>query len=457
MPKIMDTITLVGDQPSRTGTPSVLIRDEKDRALLVVATGAPPSAKKGYALGCEFINRNTGERRVNTGTTSSCNFTGPNVGANANTSGSAPAISSTRTAVSRWYGDDGGVAIAATGSVPDYRVTLARMLFTYTQASSHIRSYAAMGHVKSYDAMWDEEQVAGVYGYMELYRSAATVSYGGYGKSAAVMGCVETTGTMTVAANHTIAGLAAISKLTSGLTQTGKTVGVLVDIYDVTNWSDGTSRSKWKYGIYVAANAVTEGARFGELSSSADGSGIALSASQTAALRVHADTGGAALAASNTRAALFRYLIGYAPTGGGDTSMYGAECLVKSIAAVNTIGNQGGVLGHFESQGTVTLTGSINTVRAGVASFLDLAANATVAANTVVSAFGVNPANFGTTMNGRSAIIHVTNPMAGTWGSFLDLSNATGCTQDSAAGATGGKFLKVYLNGVLYTIAMVTA
>jgi hypothetical protein len=202
--------------------------------------------------------------------------------------------------------------------------------------------------------------------------------------------------------------------------------------------------------------AVVEGIRIGELSSSADGSGIPLSATYTAAVRFHADTGSAALASSNTRALLARYLIGTTPEV-ADTSTYGAESLLKIIASYSTTGNSAGILGHIESAGTLTITGSINTTRSGVASFLDLAANATVAANTVVSAFGVNPANFGTTMTGRSAIIHVTNPMSGTWGSFLDLSTATGCTQDSAAGATGGKYLKIYVNGVLYTAALLTA
>lgn len=194
----------------------------------------------------------------------------------------------------------------------------------------------------------------------------------------------------------------------------------------------------------------------GAVSSSADGSGVPLSASVTAALSVCADTGSAALAASNTRAARFRYLIGTTP-GTGDISMYGAESLLKVIASSNTTGNWGGILGHLESQGTLTITGSVNTVRAGVASFLDLASGATVAGSTIVSAFGVNPANFGTTMTGRATIIHVTNPMASTWNSFLELSSATGCTQDTAAGASGHKYLKVYINGTLYTIDCVSA
>lgn len=194
----------------------------------------------------------------------------------------------------------------------------------------------------------------------------------------------------------------------------------------------------------------------GTLSSANDTSGVHLSASTNAAQKVCADTGGAALTAGNVRATLSRFLIGTTP-GAVDVSTYGHESLLKFIASSNVGGNQAGVLGHLESAGTLTLTGTKNTVRAGVASFVDLAENATIAANTVVAAYGVNPANFGTTNNGRTSIIHVTNPMAGTWGSFLDMSDATGLTQNSAAGATGDKFLKVYLNGVLYTIAMVRA
>lgn len=237
---------------------------------------------------------------------------------------------------------------------------------------------------------------------------------------------------------------------------------------------DGSARSELMVGTAAEVVAGSSAARLGSaaalnlaaykgriilgtLSSANDTSGIALSATVNKALAVHADSGGAALTAGNIRAGLSRMLIGTAISSGADISSYGHECLLKSIVSVNAGGNQGGVLGHYESAGTITLTGTINTVKAGVASFLDLAANTTVAANTVVSAFGINPANFGTTMNGRSAIIHVTTPMAGTWGSFLDLSDATGCTQDAAAGATGDKFLKVYVNGVLYTIAMATA
>jgi hypothetical protein len=210
-------------------------------------------------------------------------------------------------------------------------------------------------------------------------------------------------------------------------------------------------------GIAGTLTITTVGAiTMGTLSSANDLSGVALTASKSKAFAINADTGGSALTAGFVRAGVSRFLLGTAITSGADISTVGHEGLLKSIVSVNVGGNQAGVLGHYETAGTLTLTGSINTVKAGVASFLDIATGGTVAAGSVVSAFGVNPANFGT-VTGRSAIIHVTNPMSGTWGSFLDLSTATGCTQDAAAGSTGGKHLKVYINGVLYTIAMVTA
>jgi hypothetical protein len=201
---------------------------------------------------------------------------------------------------------------------------------------------------------------------------------------------------------------------------------------------------------------VASAVAMGVLSSANDTSGVHLTASKSKAIGIHADTGGAALAAGNIRAGLSRFLIGTVPTAGQDISTYGHEHLLKFIVNSNVGGNQGGSMGHLETAGVLTLTGGINVIRSGVASFVDIAAGGIIPAGTVVSAFGVNPANFGT-LTGRASIIHVPNPMAGTWSSFLDISTATGLTQAAAAGATADKFLKVYVNGVLYTIAMATA
>lgn len=194
------------------------------------------------------------------------------------------------------------------------------------------------------------------------------------------------------------------------------------------------------------------GFSLGTLSSANDTSGVALSSAKTAAVRVNADTGGVALTGGFIRAQVARMLIGTAITSGADISTAGLEGLLKMIVSVNVGGNQAGIMGHLESAGTLTLTGTINVVRAAVAAFLDLDTGATIAAGTVVSAFGVNPAKFGS-VSGRTAVIHVTNPFSGTWDSLFDLSGDQGLDAE-AAGAVNDKFGVIYVDGVKYTFPL---
>lgn len=194
----------------------------------------------------------------------------------------------------------------------------------------------------------------------------------------------------------------------------------------------------------------------GTLSSANDTSGVAVSAANSKAQAVHADSGGVALTAGNIRAALARMLIGTAINSvGGDISVSGHESLLKLIASVNVGGNLSGGMHHLKSAGTLTLTGTINTVRAAVGAFIDLAAGATVAAGTVISALGVHPANFGT-CNGRKSIVHVTNPFAGAWDALFDVSGDQGIAA-AAAGAVNDKHGVIYISGVKYTWPLVRA
>jgi len=181
----------------------------------------------------------------------------------------------------RFYSDDNGAAFAA-GSVPDVKGMISRVLVTCSQATNPVRIYGAMGHVKSYAngtaklAEWDNEQVAGTYGYLELVRNAGTIAFEGYGVSAGLMGCVEAVGTMTLSANHKICGCAVISKIQSGMTQTGKTCAFYAGIYDTTNWSDGSAApTPWGFGLYMPRGAVVQGIRVGDwVGSGAAGSAI---------------------------------------------------------------------------------------------------------------------------------------------------------------------------------------
>jgi hypothetical protein len=206
------------------------------------------------------------------------------------------------------------------------------------------------------------------------------------------------------------------------------------------------------------ALGVLSSIALGTLSSANDTSGVHLTAAKSKAVGIYADTGGVALTAGFVRAASSRFLIGTAISSGADISTAGFEGLLKMIVSVNVGGNQAGVMGHLESAGTLTLTGSSNVVKSGVSSFVDLATGATIAAGTVVSAFGVHPANLtGVTVTGRTTVIHVTAPVGAYWGSLIELPSTSDACQAAAAGTTPGPFVKLYINGVLHTIATVKA
>jgi hypothetical protein len=255
-------------------------------------------------------------------------------------------------------------------------------------------------------------------------------------------------GTLTISAAGTLA-------IVNGATVTGltgqTTFASAAEIETGTESAKVIAPDTLKAALAALPNKIL----MGVLSSENDVSGITVSAANSKALAVHADSGGAALLAGNVRAGLARMLVGTAITDGRNTSISGWEALLKMIVSVNVGGNRAGILAHLESAGTLTLTGSINTVLGAIMAFVDLAAGATVAAGTVLSAFGVNPANFGT-VAGRTAIIHVTNPVAGAWGSLFDLSGDQGLAA-AAAGAVNDKHGVIYASGVKYTFPLYRA
>lgn len=169
--------------------------------------------------------------------------------------------SGSTTGANRFYTDDGGSAISAGGSVPDVRGVLARTLVTADNTANHMRLFPLMGHLKAYNGKWNGEQIGATAGFLELVKNSTTFTFtlGGYGITSGLMSTVETSGTMTVDTNHALCGVAAVSKMTSDLTQTGVTAAFYAGIYDVTNWSDGTARSTWKYGLYIANSSVAAG------------------------------------------------------------------------------------------------------------------------------------------------------------------------------------------------------
>lgn len=210
---------------------------------------------------------------------------------NSTTQGSGIPLATATSGNFRVYSDDAGAAIVNTG-VGDTRGLLSRFLLTVDHSANEVRFSGAMGHVKSYDGIWGNEQVSGVYGYAELVRNSATLTLTDYGITAGIIGCVENIGVVTIDTNHILAGLAAISKITGDLTATGKTAGLLVTTYDTTNWSDSTARIDWEYGLYidsatVAGIEIADNPTVGLLISGAAATGIKITGTNaTAALQL---------------------------------------------------------------------------------------------------------------------------------------------------------------------------
>ena len=378
---------------------------------------------------------------------------GIQLGDSANTAGSAFAVNSTYTATSRCYSEDGGASLWGTGSVPDLRSSLSRFLITADQTGGHIRVFAKQGQIAARNVAWNTEQVAGVLGLMELTRDSGTMTFGGYGKTAAVCGTVAATGTITVNTNHILAGLLALSNVRSGLTQTGKYVGVLVDIYDATNWSDGTARVKFGYGIYIPARAADRGIQLGDSANSA-GSAFPVNSSYTATFRCYSEDAGVALPASEVRGGQFRFLLtADSSARAGSVSALVGQMKLAANAKFPT-DTCAGVKGYIECAGATTFASYIQTAVCGQ---VEAPSGADGGAGKVLSAFAANAITLAGISTGRASVIHVPNPLAGTWTAFADFGSASGCTQDTAAGANPGKFIKVYINGVLSTIATAIA
>lgn len=363
-------------------------------------------------------------------------------------------LSSTRSANFRVYGDDGGAAMWAAGSVPDLRNSLSRLLITADQTGGHVRLAAELGQLKAYNAAWNTEQAAGVYGYLELVRASGTVTFGGYGKTAAVLGCVETSGTMTVDTNHILAGVAAISKLAgTGLTQTGKTVGILADIYDTTNWSDGTARTKWGIGVYVPARAAVEGIRVGDYAGSyATGSALAFSATNTAIARFYGESTADLTSAINARTVVARHLV----VTSSATVAHETYGLIGQVCVKNTTFTHlhAGVMGTIEASTAATFNSAYAYGVAGVIARVDTGTSI-VTATKPVSAFSA-VYNAGALSSGASVAFAACSATATNFTYFLAADHcdyffyaATGTNYESGVKITGITNVSTSASGVL--------
>lgn len=269
------------------------------------------------------------------------------------------------TAAVRHYADDGGDALTGTGSVPDIRCGIVRNLITTDHSGGHVRLFGLQGMLASYNGIWNTEAAAGVEGIMQVVTSESK-TLGGYGLSAGLLARGATSGTVTIDTNHIFAGVASVSDMKGTVTQTGKTAAFYAGIYDTTNWSDSTSRAKWKYAMFVNQDSCTAGIHVGVLGSNTT-SGLPIGGATTLN-GFFADDSGAAQTTSTvwsnvtartyysvdqTSAAADAYVIRAhlkAASGvdfSGDTSVKAASNAYCEFAGDTTIGTGSFFAGHF--------------------------------------------------------------------------------------------------------------
>ncbi len=174
---------------------------------------------------------------------------------------------------------------------------------------------------------------------------------------------------------------------------------------------------------------VTKGTlNVGAFSSATAGSGVALSATTTAAFRVYADDGGAKLTSGEKRTSISRFLFATADTDGTDQTMSAHVGQVKIANDLTIGGNLAGLCGYLEVATTKTLIGG-RRAQMSVASALwarvDLPSGAIVGTSGIVSGLAIS-ADLGGTHTGKCSMINIPNPSAGEWDYFLDFGSAPG-------------------------------
>jgi hypothetical protein len=185
--------------------------------------------------------------------------------------------------------------------------------------------------------------------------------------------------------------------------------------------------------------------RFGTQANT-DGSGLPVSASRTANVRIHGDTGGLTTTGS-VRNVVSRLLIGTAQTAHGTiTSLQGQ---VKAVASC-TGDYIAGVWGYFESSGTLTLTPG-NAI-CGVRATVDCPSGTTIASGKLVAGLLIDSIDLGGTHTGKAVGIYARDAATGSFDAFLALDASSEFLADSGAGGGTSKYLKVLVGGVAYSI-----
>lgn len=181
-------------------------------------------------------------------------------------------------------------------------------------------------------------------------------------------------------------------------------------------------KSEWESGSLIFTESSSGGAplfQIGKFVSAAVGSGMIVNSSKTKAHAVYADDNSVALTAGAYKAALARLLI-LGTCAAGDISAFGhqGQLKVKGDMSLAT-GHLAGAYGYLE----LASGGNVN-VAAGVKAMADLPSGATVTG--ILSALLIASNDLGGTKTGKCSMVHIPNPVSGTWDYFLDFGSAPG-------------------------------
>jgi hypothetical protein len=270
------------------------------------------------------------------------------------------AVNPANTGILRVYADDAGAALTPSGAVGDLRPILGRYLITVTQAAVKARVWGSMGQVKLYNTLFNDEQVGGVNGRLEVVQASATTGLAGYGISAGVVGIFATAGTTSVGANAVAAGVAAVADIKGTCTQTGIVAGFYVGTYNTSQWSDATTRAKWNFGLVIPAAATVQPIRVGDwVGSGAKGSAVAFgtamqfySDGQLDVIGAFGESNSDLTSAFSAKVGRFRHLVSNSTAGGTTAISVAHETygLVGQLVAKNATLTHlhAGLMGTFE-------------------------------------------------------------------------------------------------------------
>lgn len=285
-------------------------------------------------------------------------------------SGTGSVVSASATAPLKVYADDGGAAI---GSGSLVRAGWFRNLQTYTGGNREQEAAGVQGSIVSV-AGTNRHNMCGVLG---SYEARTSLTVDGQAATtdtwcqAGVIGRVGAANNiLTIASNGVLAGVAAMSNVTTAL---ASNAGVYAGLY-IGKWGGASGTDSWGHGIYIQALAVDKAIQVGELSSTVSGSGVAMTDDVTRVMEVHADDANAARTAGIQGRAIFGRTMIYANT---TQENWGVDGLVKWSTVAHTGNVNAGMVGRFEAIGTnSTATGIGNTFCAGVMGRVGIASNA---------------------------------------------------------------------------------